>query len=86
MDRLESLGNSLSQITLYDIKSMYNQVRVIAPSFFSCVLALLILRFLSFAITNNRELLACLLVLSIYPSILGGCRLITRGWYNVVGG
>lgn len=27
MDRLESLGNSLSQITLYDIKSMYNQVR-----------------------------------------------------------
>jgi len=26
MDRLESLGNSLSQITLYDIKSMYNQV------------------------------------------------------------
>jgi epsin len=27
MDRLESLGNSISQITLYDIKSMYNQVR-----------------------------------------------------------
>ena len=28
MDRLESLGNTLSQITMYDIKSMYNQVRV----------------------------------------------------------
>ncbi|XP_006462443.1 hypothetical protein AGABI2DRAFT_179182 [Agaricus bisporus var. bisporus H97] len=27
MDRLESLGNSLSQITLYDIKSMYNQAK-----------------------------------------------------------
>lgn len=27
MDRLESLSNTLSQITLYDIKSMYNQVR-----------------------------------------------------------
>lgn len=29
MDRLESLGNTISQITLYDIKSMYNQVRKI---------------------------------------------------------
>jgi len=28
MDRLESLGNQLSQITMYDIKSMYNQVRL----------------------------------------------------------
>lgn len=27
MDRLEALGNTLSQITLYDIKSVYNQVR-----------------------------------------------------------
>ncbi|EMD39644.1 hypothetical protein CERSUDRAFT_111954 [Gelatoporia subvermispora B] len=27
MDRLESLGNSLSQITLYDIKSVYNQAK-----------------------------------------------------------
>ena len=27
MDRLESLGNTISQITLYDIKSMYNQVQ-----------------------------------------------------------
>ena len=27
MDRIESLGNALSQITMYDIKSMYNQVR-----------------------------------------------------------
>ena len=27
MDRLESLGNALSNITMYDIKSMYNQVR-----------------------------------------------------------
>ena len=27
MDRLEALGNTLSQVTLYDIKSMYNQVR-----------------------------------------------------------
>ena len=26
MDRLESLGSALSQITLYDIKSMVNQV------------------------------------------------------------
>lgn len=26
MDRLESLGNALSQITMYDIKSMVNQV------------------------------------------------------------
>ncbi len=30
MDRLESLGNTLSNITLYDIKSMYNQVRLIS--------------------------------------------------------
>ncbi|KAJ3518851.1 hypothetical protein NM688_g9383 [Phlebia brevispora] len=27
MDRLESIGNALSQITLYDIKSMYNQAK-----------------------------------------------------------
>jgi hypothetical protein len=27
MDRLESLGTTLSQITLYDIKSMYNQAK-----------------------------------------------------------
>ncbi|KAI0694797.1 hypothetical protein C8Q76DRAFT_251731 [Earliella scabrosa] len=27
MDRLESLGNALSQITMYDIKSMYNQAK-----------------------------------------------------------
>ena len=27
MDRIESLGNTLSNITLYDIKTMYNQVR-----------------------------------------------------------
>lgn len=26
MDRLEALGSQLSQITMYDIKSMYNQV------------------------------------------------------------
>ncbi len=26
MDRLESLGTTLSQITMYDIKTMYNQV------------------------------------------------------------
>lgn len=31
MDRLESLGSTLSQITLYDIKSMYNQVRKTFP-------------------------------------------------------
>ena len=31
MDRLEALGNSLSQITLYDIKSVYNQVRKTPP-------------------------------------------------------
>ena len=30
MDRIESLGNTLSNITLYDIKTMYNQVRWIA--------------------------------------------------------
>lgn len=29
MDRLESLGNTLSQITLYDIKSAYNQVHTL---------------------------------------------------------
>ena len=29
MDRLESLGSTISNITLYDIKSMYNQVRFI---------------------------------------------------------
>jgi hypothetical protein len=28
MDRLEALGSTLSQITMYDIKSMYNQVRL----------------------------------------------------------
>jgi epsin len=27
MDRLESLASTLSQVTLYDVKSMYNQVR-----------------------------------------------------------
>ncbi|PAV16795.1 ENTH-domain-containing [Pyrrhoderma noxium] len=27
MDRLESLGNAISQVTLYDIKSMYNQAK-----------------------------------------------------------
>ncbi|KAI0088597.1 ENTH-domain-containing protein [Irpex rosettiformis] len=27
MDRLESLGTALSQITMYDIKSMYNQAK-----------------------------------------------------------
>lgn len=27
MDRLEALGNTLSQVTLYDIKSMYNQAK-----------------------------------------------------------
>lgn len=31
MDRLESLGSTISNITLYDIKSMYNQVRFIPP-------------------------------------------------------
>ena len=31
MDRLESLGNSLSNLTMYDIKSMYNQVRFSFP-------------------------------------------------------
>jgi epsin len=28
MDRIESLGNTLSNLTMYDIKSMYNQVRM----------------------------------------------------------
>ena len=28
MDALEKLGNQLSQVTMYDIKSYYNQVRV----------------------------------------------------------
>jgi len=32
MDRLESLGNTLSQITVYDIKNMYNQVKFIPSS------------------------------------------------------
>lgn len=27
MDRLEALGNTLSQLTMYDVKSAYNQVR-----------------------------------------------------------
>jgi hypothetical protein len=31
MDRLESLGSTLSQITMYDIKSMYNQVSTRSP-------------------------------------------------------
>jgi len=31
MDRLESLGSQLSQITMYDIKTMYNQVRFALP-------------------------------------------------------
>lgn len=26
MDRIEALGNQISQISMYDIKSMYNQV------------------------------------------------------------
>lgn len=41
MDRLESLSNTISQITMYDIKSMYNQVRTHVDlsttlSIFSC--------------------------------------------------
>lgn len=28
MDRIEALGSTLSQITMYDIKSMYNQVKL----------------------------------------------------------
>ena len=28
MDRLNALGTQLSQITMYDVKSMYNQVRL----------------------------------------------------------
>jgi hypothetical protein len=28
MDKIESLGNTISNLTLYDIKSMYTQVRV----------------------------------------------------------
>jgi epsin len=32
MDRLEGLANSLSQVTMYDIKSMYNQVCVTCAS------------------------------------------------------
>ncbi len=28
MDRIESLAGQLSQITMYDVKSMYNQVRI----------------------------------------------------------
>ena len=31
MDRIESLGNTLSNLTMYDIKSMYTQVRDIFP-------------------------------------------------------
>ena len=31
MDKLESLGNTLSNLTMYDIKSMYTQVRSIFP-------------------------------------------------------
>lgn len=29
MDRIESLGNTISNLTLYDIKSMYTQVRLV---------------------------------------------------------
>jgi hypothetical protein len=29
MDRIESLGNTISNLTMYDIKSMYNQVRIL---------------------------------------------------------
>jgi hypothetical protein len=29
MDRIESLGNTISNLTMYDIKSMYTQVRFI---------------------------------------------------------
>ena len=32
MDRLESLGNTLSNLTVYDLKSMYNQVRKICTN------------------------------------------------------
>jgi hypothetical protein len=28
MDRLSALGETLSQMTMYDVKSMYNQVRL----------------------------------------------------------
>lgn len=39
MDRIESLGNTISNITLYDIKSMYTQVRsVFARTFRPCYL------------------------------------------------
>lgn len=32
MDRLDSLANTLSSVTLYDIKAMYNQVRLESAS------------------------------------------------------
>jgi hypothetical protein len=32
MDKIESLGNTISNITLYDIKSMYTQVRVMSTT------------------------------------------------------
>ena len=36
MDALEKLGNQLSQVTMYDIKSYYNQVRVSRTMLLSC--------------------------------------------------
>ena len=44
MDRLESLSNTLQNITMYDIKSMYNQVcplRVSCSGFYGILLTIL---------------------------------------------
>lgn len=41
MDKIEALGNTLSQITMYDIKSMYNQVRSSTQLSHPCLTAIL---------------------------------------------
>ena len=35
MDTLEKLGSQLSQVTMYDVKSMYNQVSLLSAACWS---------------------------------------------------
>lgn len=53
MDRLESLGNQLSQLTMYDLKAAYNQVGRAQSATLSTCLVLLIMVLWTFSRTMN---------------------------------
>jgi len=52
MDRLESLSSTIQNITLYDIKSMYNQVCPRLTFFFCCHVSTSLLTILSHQAKN----------------------------------